>query len=141
MKKETILFSGRFDKPELGHIVTIGHLLEEYENVVVCVLDFPNSNWPLSYRVKVLNDCLRIIKRGENAVVVKNETHFGKITQNQISNTLPDFDVYGAGNNSVLKHLESIGVKCVYVPRYMDYAATPGRVYDKIVEIINSEKG
>jgi len=135
---KTILFSGRFDKPELGHIITIGRLAQKYKKVIVCILDYEEARWPVSYKLKVFEDCFKVLEHSERIHVIVNNVHFAKITIEELE-SVAKFDVYGAGNNEVLKHIESLGVECVYVPRYMDYAATPGRVYDKIKGIMESE--
>ena len=127
MKSLTILFSGRFDQPHISHFLTIKELSTAYKSVLVVVLDYPESYYPLCKRLRILKDALEDYK---NVKIIANKTHFGEITLEE----LKDYgcDVYGAGNDSVLKHIESLGFPCVYVPRTLSTAASEDVKYQKI---------
>lgn len=127
MKSKTILFSGRFDKPHLSHFLTIQDLSRMYKFVHVVMLDYPESHYPACMREHML---LEMTAEIENVGIIVNKTHFGKITKEEIKDFT--FDVYGSGNVDVLKHMESLGVECVYVPRTLDTAASDDIKYQKV---------
>jgi len=130
----TILFSGRFDRPHIGHIATIGRLGIEYDKVIVVVLNYNKQTYAPEYRKQILEELLSMMK-GEYEVVC-HPTHFGKITAAMMRHEW-DFDVYGSGNHDVLIHMAEIGVKSVYVERAYDYSATDDRNIQKIKEVLN----
>ena len=125
--KQTILFSGRFDKPHLSHFLTIRDLSKQYKAVAVMILDYPESHYPLSMRMHLLKEMFEDYK---NVKIYVNKTHFGKVTKTELD--YYKFDVYGSGNEDVLKHIESLGFPCVYVPRTLDTAASEDVKYQKI---------
>lgn len=132
---KTILFSGRFDKPHLGHLITIKRLGQQYKKVFIVMLDYKGQNSPLCTRMRIMKEALEHIQ-GEYELV-SNTTHFGKITVEELKQF--SFDVYGAGNPAVLKHMESLGVECVDVPRQPDYAASDAVKYEKILKVLEGE--
>lgn len=122
----TILFSGRFDRVHSGHIITIMRLGQQYDTVIVCVLDYKGQKYPLAQRMTTLKDALMHSKG--NYIVISNKTHFGEI---QNFDNLPMFNYYGAGNMKVLKHIRrvfvDIGVppeRVVFIERYPGYSAS-----------------
>ena len=132
MKSKTILFSGRFDRPHLGHFITTKKLGQQYKKVIVVVLDYPESYFPLCTRLSILKEAMENVP-GEYEIVA-NATHFGKITIEELK--VFKFDVYGAGNLQVLKHIESLGIECVHVPRHPEYAASDDVKYHKIKNVM-----
>ena len=64
--------------------------------------------------------------------VYSNTNHFGKITHAQMSRW--KFDYWAGGNTEVIKHLESIGVKCFYIERSGDITAGDLRMLKRIKE-------
>jgi nicotinamide mononucleotide adenylyltransferase len=133
-KDKTILFSGRFDKPHLGHLITIKKLGQEYKKVLIVILDYPDSAYSIAKRMRIMNEALEHIDG--NYEVTSNKTHFAKVTKEELNKF--KFDVYGAGNEEVLKHIGSLGIKCVDVPRHPDYAASDDVKYQKILKILES---
>lgn len=129
---KTVLFSGRFDRPNVGHIVTIMRLGQSYDKVLVVVLDYDGQEYSAQYRANVLTEALKHAK-GKYVVVVNNE-HFAEITEEDLS--AYEFDVYASGNHDCLKHIESLGRKVQYVERAFDYNSTDGRVINKIMKIL-----
>lgn len=122
----TILFSGRFDRVHPGHIITIMRLGQQYDTIIVCVLDYPKQKYPLEHRMTVLKDALMHAKG--NYIVISNKTHFAEIFT---FNDLPMFDYYGAGNEKVLKNIrgrfaqQNISPdRAVFVERYPGYSAS-----------------
>ncbi len=129
----TILVSGRFDRPHMGHIVTLGRLGREYEKVIIVILDYPGQTYPISYRITILDDILSMMYG--NYHIVSNKTHFGEISESEIRGH--DFDVYGTGNLKVLKHMDEIGINSIYLERAYDYSATDDRNIQAIKGLIN----
>ena len=125
--KQTILFSGRFDKPHLSHFLTIRDLSKKYKKVIVVVLNYSEAHYPLSMRIQILKKALQDYG---NVEIATNNTHFEEITLKKIGYF--GCDVYGSGNEDVLKHIESLGFPCVYVPRTLDTAASEDVKYQKI---------
>lgn len=134
-KDSVILFSGRFDRPHIGHAITLQRLGLEYKHVHVLVLKYDDEEYPACYRAQILTELLNNSK-GTFTVYV-NQVHFGSISKEQITSW--EFDVYGSGNHEVLKHVQSLGVETVYVERSYDYDATTDRTMKKIREIILDE--
>lgn len=126
-KEQTILFSGRYDKPHLSHFLTVRDLADKYKKVLIVVLDYPESHYPLCVRMHIFKKAMQDY---ENVKIIANNTHFGKITLDELKAF--NCDVYGAGNEDVLKHIESLGFPCVYVPRTLDTAASEDVKYQKI---------
>ena len=116
----TVLFSGRFDPPHLGHIITIARLWKKFDAITIVVLDHPDSEYPISYRKQALEEMVYHLN-GKH-IVTTNQIHFAKITKSEISKF--KFDVYASGNLEVLKHIESLGIPTLYVERSFDYSAT-----------------
>jgi hypothetical protein len=130
-EEQSILFSGRFDKPHLSHFLTIRDLSRKYKKVLVVVLDYPKSFYSLSMRMHILKESLQDY---DNIEIISNTTHFAEITDNELRGY--GCDVYGAGNEAVLKHVESLGFPCVYVPRTLDTAASEDVKYQKIRKVL-----
>ena len=135
MIPKTLLFSGRFDRPHLGHIQTITRLGKEYSKVLIVVLDYPEQYWPVQYRAQILKDQLDRSKG--NYEVITNTIHFGKISKHELSQFA--FDVYGSGNLKVLKHIETLGYQTIFVERSDYAAATDDRMFHQIKEIFHGQ--
>lgn len=119
----TILSSGRFDRPHPGHIITIQRLMRRYDHVIIVILDYPQQRFPIAQRLETLVNALSGSKG--NLEIIINYIHFGKITREQLRE-LPEFDVYGSGNEEVLKHMSNLlgENKTIYIPRYPGYSAS-----------------
>ena len=135
------LFSGRFDPPTAGHFVCVETLMLKYSQIIVVILDYKGRDGCTAEKAKQLWDyhfdlILPPIVRSK-VIVTINTHHFGQITKEQLEAYLEKnnlkFDIYLSGNVEVLKHMESQGYKCRYVPRvafpldYSVYAATDVR--------------
>lgn len=130
MKSETILFSGRFDRPHVGHIETIGKLGKEYEKVIVVILDYEKQRYIAEYRFHIMWSILE--KLSGNYELHVDPNHFATIGKDALG--VYQFDVYGSGNHECLAHIKKLGHNVVYVPRSFDYEAnveyqmdTPGQ--------------
>lgn len=131
-KRVTALFSGKFDRVHAGHIMSIARLGQEFDKVIVVVLDYPEQEYPISYRVQFLAEmCLYL--EGEYEVT-SNKTHFGEITKEELDEY--HFDIYAAGNHDVLLHIESLGYRVKFVERAYDYQATDDRMLKKIKQAL-----
>ncbi len=131
----TILFSGRFDRPNTGHIITLGRLGRVFDHVIVPVLNYEEQRYDVNYRVQLLKEAASLL-RG-NYTVVSNDEHFAEITQEELSAHKWVFDLYGSGNHKCLVHMASLGYKTLYVERAYDFASTDDRNIQAIKEVLN----
>lgn len=115
---QTILLSGRLDPPHPGHIIQILRLLKRFQKVLVVILDHPKRRFPITYSVDVLSE----IFENKPVEIITNTKHFGKISAKELSSF--KFDVYAAGNLQVLRHIEKLGVKVIYIERAFAYTAS-----------------
>ena len=124
------LFSGRFDPPHIGHVITINSILCKYDHVLVVTLDYPSRFVTAWCANTVLAQAL-----GNTALLyvtlIINRVHFGKITERGLRDLLLEFYtsvdncVYCGGNEDVNKHIESLGIMQVeYFPRSYEYSST-----------------
>jgi hypothetical protein len=113
-------FSGRFDRPHIGHGIQIMRLGQRFNKVLVPVLWTPSQKYSVNYRVQILKALLKNAK-GEYDVFV-NETHFAHITKEECEKM--GFDIYVSQNLECLKHIESLGYPVEYVDRAFDYSAS-----------------
>jgi nicotinamide mononucleotide adenylyltransferase len=133
MMAKTILFSGRFDPPNLGHIMTLQRLAQEYAKVIVCILDYPQQFQPIKERLEIMESTLYCCIG--NYEIMVNNVHFGVINKEDIE-PLPDFDVYGSGNAVCEAHMTKLGYKVVDVRRTPGYASTDIRDWLKLKKYI-----
>ena len=118
-----VLFSGRFDPFHVGHLRTVQLLARKYD-VLVVVLDYHKQRFPICYRLTAMRETIGTLIG--NVQIECNKTHFGKLHKDEWE--LWGCDLYAAGNFEVLNHMESIGVRCIYVDRPYQISA---RYYDK----------
>jgi hypothetical protein len=114
------IFSGRFDPPNLGHVLTLSHLLCEYHFLLVPILDYPEREGCSATDAKrifdhhfdtVLPKCAR-----NKIMFVINTEHFGKISPVEYMAITWAYDIphvhdYLSGNESVLEHLKAMVAK------------------------------
>ncbi len=132
----TILFSGRFDRVHVGHIITIQRLSHQYEKVLVVILDYPEQFYPIEERVNTLKEAL-VNSKGNYEVIV-NKHNFENITKEQVGE-LPEFNVYGSGNFRCYSNMSKLGYEVVDTRRYPGYAAKDDRKYQKFVKFLEDE--
>ena len=85
------------------------------------ILDYPDRKWPIAYTLQRFEEIFNNMSN-LNVEFIVNQTHFGKITKEEIEQFRP-FDYYSAGNIPVLRHVESLGIPCYYSDRaYWDQA-------------------
>ena len=130
---KTAIFSGRFDPPHRGHLMTIEKLLKRYDRVVVVVLDYPGRQGCSTADAK---ECFVAIcsKMDGNGIIsiVSNKIHFGQITKGEYHQLLnyvcaaPPDTVYVSGNEAVIEHFEKDipGVMFEYIPRSGEFSGT-----------------
>lgn len=135
---KTILFSGRYDKPHIGHIITIQQLAEEYEKVIVCILDYPGQFYTIEERVRIMKKVLS--KCTGNYQVITNKTNFEKITKQQMEDEgIPEFTHYGSGNFQCFMNMFHLGYKSVSINRTPGYAASSDVKYQKLIKFFEDE--
>lgn len=138
MENKTILFSGRFDKPHAGHIITIARLGQKYDKVIVCMLDYPEQYYPISDRKKIMCDALQYL-RGNYQLII-NKTNFEKITKEQIEEEIhTPFQVYGSGNWQCYTNMTKLGYEVIEVRRYPYFQARDDRCFQRIMKVIEEE--
>jgi hypothetical protein len=124
------VFSGRFDPPHLGHLMTILSLCRDYARVVVPILDYPqreacSSQAAMSIFESIFDGLFPEACAGKVEFCV-NDIHMGKITAEQYDMFLcscglsRDNSVYLSGNPLVITHMESIGVRNRFIERSFD---------------------
>ena len=129
-KLKTAVFSGRFDPPHVGHILTILKLACRYKVVLVVILDYKGRE-AVTAR-KAMNIFNAILSRVENSVILVtiNKDHFAKITKRQYYELLVKNNInplkakYFAGNKSVIKRFELLGLNHKFIPRSECYSGT-----------------
>jgi phosphopantetheine adenylyltransferase len=132
LEDKTVLFSGRFDDFHKSHIATIQRLGQKYKKVLVVILDHPEQYYPVTYRKQAIVEILGN-SRGSYEVSV-NSIHFGEITKEELDKF--GADVYASGNLKVLKHIENLGMECLYVERAYEDHATDARKFQQIKEVL-----
>jgi len=123
------VFSGRFDPPNLGHVLTMQYLLDNYDRLIVPILDYPErSGCSAKDAQRIFQYHFRQFGQFASDFVIQfiiNKTHFGKISKLDYeilleSNCInPAETTYLAGNQEVLDHIKSLGIKAEFVPRVM----------------------
>lgn len=130
--KQVALISGRYDPGHIGHIVTIHRLAKEFKKIIVVILDYKEREYPAQYTKQIFGEILSY-STGNYEIHINN-THFGKITQEELDEWR--FDVYAAGNMEVLKHIESMGYDVKWMDRSYHYEATNDRLAEELKRII-----
>lgn len=149
---KTAIFSGRFDPPSLGHVLTIQNILTKYSKILVITLDYPgragcNADTAEALFRKVFSylefDWLYHSEKGVK--FIQNKEHFGVITKMElkillVNNGITDFDkaIYAGGNLAVNSHIEKLGcIDVEFIPRTIIYNSTAIR--DKIAQGVSLE--
>jgi len=138
----TVIFSGRFDPPHLGHVLTILKLCERFGRVIVPVLNYKEREFCNVLEAKSIFDGFFDIISPVNSIssrpeIVINSVHFGEVTKEYYENllklykVLPERCVYMSGNEFVLEHITKLGFRTERAARSMDhiYEGTKIRKY------------
>jgi len=116
----TVLFTGRFDDPHIGHIATIQRLGAMFDKVIVVVLDYPQQRHPIDHRFDVLRTVLA--RCMGNYEIVTNQVNFENATKDEVAKYT--FNVYASGNPKCIDRMKSLGYDCLSTARSWDYAAS-----------------
>lgn len=127
MENGIAIFSGRFDPPNLGHILTIGWLLNRYDRVIIPILDYPEREINSGIALDIFITLFELLFcNKERLHITINKTHFGKITEDEIRvmcwncTRISDMSkfVYVGGNKEVNDHISNLDfIKVKYMPR------------------------
>lgn len=133
--KKIGLYSGRFDPPHLGHVITTLRCLESYDMLKIVVLDYDTRQYSADYAKQVLSESLTLSNK--NFEIYINTVHFGKITKEEILQFAP-FTHYLAGNSPVLAHVGSLGIPVRWVDRAYHYSAEDQRLSDNLKSLLKT---
>ena len=132
VNKKIALFSGRYDPVHLGHMITIGKLLQKYNKVIVCILDYPGRSF---CDIKLVKEIFKTFVKlwaydTRRIEIVSNKTHFAYIELSEIKDICSqawcdvDNTVYVGGNTEVNKHIKELGFPVEYYERSYFYNAS-----------------
>jgi nicotinic acid mononucleotide adenylyltransferase len=116
--QSTVLFSGRFDPPSIGHAATIMRLSEQFKEVVVIVLHQKGRRWPADFAIQAFEE---VFKNTKNVVFVKNATHFARVSEEELKKYGGHY--YASGNIKCLNHVAQF-MPVVYTDRAYGLAAS-----------------
>jgi nicotinamide mononucleotide adenylyltransferase len=121
------VFSGRFDPPNLGHVLTISRILHEFDIVIVPVLDYHGRGaCTADEAVAIFNETFDRLRHttGRRPIFLTNKVHFADITATQYLQLIALCNVpretsvtYLSGNREVLANFKRMGLKHRYVVR------------------------
>jgi nicotinamide mononucleotide adenylyltransferase len=127
---DTGIFSGRFDPPHLGHLITILRLANRYGKIVIVILDYPEREACTAERaMEILDTVFNLIFSAvtrSKIDVIMNKVHFGKITFSEYDLLLRNIGacfnhtVYLSGNDEVIKNFEKQQIPYERVARSID---------------------
>ena len=110
------VFSGRFQPPHIGHILTLIRLHDKCDKIIIAVTRF--THWgakpPIIAPEKSAEILTEIFKYMPKYEVVLTDKGFPDRTT---FDDLPPFDVVVTGTEISVKHLRSLGIRVDFVPR------------------------
>lgn len=141
------VFSGRFDPPHIGHVMSIQKLADTHDIVIVPVLDYCNRLITAESAYDVFNSVFEHLHTIGKVIFIVNTTHFAKITYEKYRMLLRDCGiddaindvVYYAGNNEVLENMRRVGVRCEYLNRSIDEIYTGTKIKSELIKTLNSD--
>ena len=119
MKKQmvTAVFPLRGQPPHIGHIITIVNIYDDYDKIILYVLDNPGKyHSPKEFIMppeEVANIFKKIFKHMPKIEVIIGSKHFRDATS---FDGLPEFDILVTGNEDLIKGLK-IKIPVRFVPR------------------------
>lgn len=148
---KTGIFSGRFDPPHLGHLITILNLCRRFNRIVVVVLDYPERKICGAEEVRrIFKTCFEAMLSPmtiQKVFIDINKIHFGQITFVEYSNYLNGIGVcfahsiYLSGNKNVLANIDKQGIPWLFVPRTEDWLFSGCEVRKEIDNKLNAVYG
>ena len=115
-RKQVALFSGRFQPPHLGHIITLMKLHPQYDEIIIAITEYTwgGTKMPV-LSVKYVKEILEAVFKNisKYRVIIAGKA----IIERTNFDDLPRFDVILTGDLNLIKHLEKIGMKYRFIPR------------------------
>ena len=128
---KTALFSGRFDPPNLGHVITVLRLLKDYDMVAIVPLNKDREGCDIDTCVRLFSLVFTLSCCMDKIIIKPNKTHFGKIKPIEIYELCDRINqninkiTYVGGNKLVNEHIKKLGIiKVQYIPRTILYNST-----------------
>ena len=112
-----VLFSGRFDPPNPGHVITILRLARIYGYVKVPILYQKGRRYPAQFAKQLFEE---IFADRDDIEISINESHFAHVMPQDIKAYNP-FHVYAANNIACLNNMENRGYDVFFTDRAYDY--------------------
>ena len=114
--KMIAIFSGRFQPPHIGHIITLMKLYPLYDEIIIAITDYTwgGTKMPV-LSVKHVKEILEAIFKSipKYRVIISSEA----LIERTSFDDLPRFDIIVTGDLKLIKHLEKIGMKYRFIPR------------------------
>lgn len=127
------VFSGRFDPPHLGHLITMVKLSNDHDIVIVPVLSYDDRLVDAATAIETMKRVTKALNNNKVRFSI-NIVHFAKISAGDYGRLLRREGVdqsineviYYSGNHEVLNHMNDIGVKNKFIERSFDeyYSST-----------------
>lgn len=122
------VFSGRFDPPHIGHVMSIHKLSTSHDIVIIPILDYADRFISAESAFEVFNSVFEHYQSHSLIIFLINNIHFSKITEVEYNDLLKQCGIdqsindviYYAGNKEVLDNFIGMGIKATYLKRSMD---------------------
>lgn len=110
------IFSGRFQPPHLGHIITLMKLYPLFDEIIIAITEYTwgGTKMPV-ISVKYVKEILEAVFRNlpKYRVIIAGKAMIERTSFDD----LPKFDILVTGDLKVIKRLEEIGMKYMFVSR------------------------
>jgi hypothetical protein len=134
------VFSGRFDPPHIGHIMSIHKLSTSNDIVIIPILDYCDRFISSESACEVFNSVFEHYQSHSLIIFLINFIHFAKITAKEYDDLLKQCGIdqgindvtYYAGNKEVLDNFNAMGINCVYLDRSMDEVYTGTKIREAV---------
>jgi cytidyltransferase-like protein len=142
------VFSGRFDPPHIGHVISIQKLADMHDIVIVPILNYQERFISPESAQGVFVSVFEHLHTSSLVKFVINCTHFARITLLGFDILLKECGIdqsvnnviYYAGNNEVLENMMRIGVRCEYLNRSIDEIYTGTKIKTELTKVLNNEE-
>lgn len=120
------IFTGRFQPPHLGHILTLMRIYPLYNKIIIAVSEYTyggKKKQVISPEVakKILEDVFQHLPKFEVILIGKG------FIERTTFNDLPKFDVVVTGNLELIRKMEKLGIKARYIKRTKGLRGWTGR--------------